>query len=147
MKVKDQSRFGAALIAGVFFAGPLAAQCLVQDAAQAALQRELQLIEAMAVDPAASFRGPDSCVNMDVLTSLDLSNLIPDLSGLLADFSMDAINGAISGAQSQVCRQIQDAIGSSVGDATSAVTQFNSGLTGELNSVLSNGWTDLGLEL
>lgn len=145
--MKVLRRPAIAVLATVALAGPLQAQCLVQDAAQAALQRELEIIEAMAVDPAESFKGPDSCVNMDVLNSLDLSNLIPDLSGLLTSFSMDAINGIISDAQSQVCREIQTAIDGSVGDATSAVTNFNSGLTGELNAVLSNGWTDLGLDL
>ena len=128
-------------------ANPLAAQCLVQDAAQAALERELKLIEALAVDPADSFRGPDSCVNMDMLTSLDLSVLIPDLTGSITSFSFDAINGLIADAQAQVCRQIQDAIDGAVGDATSAVANFNSGLTDELSSVLTNGWGDLGLDL
>ena len=128
-------------------ANPLAAQCLVQDAAQAALERELELIEALAVDPADSFRGPDSCVNMDMLTSLDLSILIPDLTGFITSFSFDAINSLIADAQGQVCRQIQDAMDSAVGDATSAVTNFNSGLTDELSLVLTNGWGDLGLDL
>ena len=83
---------------------------------------------------------------MDILNSLDLSTLIPDLSGLLSSFSMDAINGIIADAQAQVCRQIQDTIEGAVGDATSAVTSFNSGLSDELNNVLSNGWGDLGLD-
>jgi hypothetical protein len=83
---------------------------------------------------------------MDILNSLDLSTLIPDLSGLLSSFSMDAINGIITDAQAQVCRQIQDTIDSALGDATSAVISFNSGLSDELNNVLSNGWGDLGLD-
>lgn len=139
--------FAATLALSAALAGPVAAQCLVQDAAQAALERELALIEALAVDPADSFRGPDSCVNMDMLSSLDLSTLIPDLSGLLTSFSFDAINGLISDAQTQVCRQINDAISGSIDDATAAVTQFNSGLTSELSGVLTNGWGDLGLNL
>jgi len=137
-------------LVGLVVSGPTNAQgspCLVRDAANAALRRELELIEALAVDPADSFRGPDSCVNMDILNSLDLSTLIPDLSGLLSSFSMDAINGIIADAQAQVCRQIQDTIEGAVGDATSAVTSFNSGLSDELNNVLSNGWGDLGLDL
>lgn len=147
MNTRKTNTFAASVAFSVALAGPLAAQCLVQDAAQAALERELQLIEALAVDPADSFRGPDSCVNMDMLSSLDLSTLIPDLSGLLTSFSFDAINGVISNAQAQVCRQINDAITSSIGDATAAVTNFNSGLTDELSGVLSNGWGDLGLNL
>ena len=146
--MKNTSRFLTLAVVAIFaVSGPISAQCLVRDAANAALRRELELIEALAVDPADSFRGPDSCVNMDILNSLDLSTLIPDLSGLLASFSMDAINGIIADAQAQVCRQIQDAIDSSVDDATSAVTSFNSGLSDQLNNILSNGWGDLGLDL
>lgn len=144
---KPARLFTLAAVATFAVSGQINAQCLVQDAANAALQRELELIEALAVDPADSFRGPDSCVNMDILNSLDLSTLIPDLSGLLTSFSMDAINGMIADAQAKVCRQIQDAIDGAVGDATSAVTSFNSGLSDELNNVLSNGWGDLGLDL
>lgn len=144
---KPARLFTLAAVATFAVSGQINAQCLVQDAANAALQRELELIEALAVDPTDSFRGPDSCVNMDILNSLDLSTLIPDLSGLLTSFSMDAINGMIADAQAQVCRQIQDAIDGAVGDATSAVTSFNSGLSDELNNVLSNGWGDLGLDL
>lgn len=147
MNTRKINTFAATLALSVALAGPVAAQCLVQDAAQASLERELALIEALAVDPADSFRGPDSCVNMDMLSSLDLSNLIPDLSGLITSFSFDAINGLISDAQAQVCRQINDAISGSISDATAAVTNFNSGLTDELSGVLSNGWGDLGLNL
>lgn len=73
--------------------------------------------------------------------------MIPDLAGLLDLSSLTDISGLLSSAQEQVCRAIQDAIDGSVSDATSAVTSFNSGLTDELNSVLSNGWSDLGLNL
>ena len=78
--------WGIVAAGSLSLAWPASAQCLVQDAAQAALERELELIEALAVDPADSFKGPDGCVNMDILTSFDLSTLIPDLTGLLTDF-------------------------------------------------------------
>jgi hypothetical protein len=118
----------------------------VEDAAQAALDRELELIEALAVDPADSFRGPDGCVNMDLLTSFDLSTLIPDLTGMLTDFSFDALDGIIANAQTQVCRQIQDAIGGSIGEAATAVAGFESGLTEELSAALTSGWSNVGLD-
>ena len=148
---KGSSKAARSAWCGIVAAGslslawPAAAQCLVQDAAQAALERELELIEALAVDPADSFKGPDGCVNMDILTSFDLSTLIPDLTGLLTDFSFDAINGIIADAQTKVCREIRSAIDGSIGEATSAVTSFNSGLSDELNAALTSGWSDLGL--
>ena len=136
--------WGIVATGSLSLAWPASAQCLVQDAAQAALERELELIEALAVDPADSFKGPDGCVNMDILTSFDLSTLIPDLTGLLTDFSFDAINGIIADAQTKVCREIRSAIDGSIGEATSTVTSFNSGLSEELNAALTSGWTDLG---
>ena len=39
-----------------------AQDCLVEEAAQAALERELALIEELAADPEESFSGPDSCL-------------------------------------------------------------------------------------
>ena len=144
--IGPRATFGAVVATVACFGGSASGQCLVEDAAQAALDRELELIEALAVDPADSFRGPDGCVNMDLLTSFDLSTLIPDLTGMLTDFSFDALDGIIANAQTQVCRQIQDAIGGSIGEAATAVAGFESGLTEELSAALTSGWSNVGLD-
>ena len=128
-----------------FLATPATAACLVEDAAKAALERELALIESMAIDPADSFSGPESCIDMDILSSFDLSSLIPDLSGMLSGFAFDGIDGIIAQAQQQACRAINDAISDSIGQATSAVSAFNSTLSGDLQNILSNGWSDIGI--
>lgn len=129
-----------------FLAAPATATCLVEDAAKAALERELALIEAMAIDPADSFSaGSNSCISTDILSSFDLSSLIPDLSGMLSGFAFDSIDGIIAQAQQQACRAIDDAISDSIGQATSAVTSFNSTLSGDLQNILSNGWSDIGI--
>lgn len=124
-----------------------AAGCLVEEAAQAALQRELALIEELAANPEDSFSGPNSCINADIFSSLDLSMLIPDLAGMLTSFSTDAITGIIQGAQTQACRAINDAMGDAIGGASGRMTSFQSGLSGELQGILDNGWGNLELDL
>lgn len=119
--------------------------CLVEEAAQAALQRELALIEELAADPEDSFTGPNSCINGDIFSSLDLSMLIPDLAGMLSSFSTDAITGIIQNAQAQACRAINDAMEDAIGSATERMTSFSSGLSGEMQGILDNGWGDLEL--
>jgi len=117
--------------------------CRVEQAAQAALEREIELIKALATDPKDSFRGPESCISGDILSSFDLSNAIPDLAGMMQSLSMDAINNAIQSAQQQVCRQINEAVSGAIGKAQVAISNFNSNLTGELDGILSNGWSNL----
>lgn len=118
--------------------------CLVEEAAQAALQRELEMIEAAAADPEDSFSGPDSCINADIFQSLDLSMLIPDLSGFLSSFSTASISNIIQQAQQQACRAAQDAINDAVGGVTDSMSSFNSSLSDQLSGILDNGWGGLG---
>ena len=127
------------------FAFAQAAGCLVEEAAQAALERELALIEELAADPEDSFSGPQSCINGDIFSSLDLSMLIPDLAGMLSSFSTDAITGIIQDAQAQACRAINDAMEDAIGGASDRMTSFSSGLSGELQGILDNGWEGLDL--
>lgn len=130
----------------LFFAtGAFAQDCLVEEAAQAALDREIELITELAADPEESFSGPESCINADIFNSFDLSIAIPDLAGLLTSFSTDLITAAIADAQAQACRAIGDAVDDAVGGASSVVASFNDTLSDELADILDNGWADLEL--
>tara|TARA_R110000737_G_scaffold127218_4_gene159776 strand:+ start:7448 stop:7888 length:441 start_codon:yes stop_codon:yes gene_type:complete len=120
--------------------------CLVEEAAQAALQRQIELIQATAADPEDSFSGVAACINSDILSAFDLSIAIPDLAGLMTSIATDAITDAINSAKTQACRAIQDAVSDTVGNAQATVTSFNSSLTDELEGVLDNGWGDLDFE-
>jgi len=133
------------LAPGFAFAQAAGGGCLVEEAAQAALERELALIEELAADPEDSFSGPQSCINSDIFSSLDLSMLIPDLAGMLSSFSTDAITGIIQDAQAQACRAINDAMSDAIGGATDRMSSFSSGLSGELQGILDNGWEGLDL--
>lgn len=117
-----------------------AAGCIVEDAAQAALDRQLAIIEETAVDVEEIFTGPESCINGDLLSSFDLSNLIPDLSGLMTGSITDAISSQIANARTQVCAAINDSIADAIGGVQSAITDQSSQLSQELRTILDDGW-------
>lgn len=121
------------------------AQCIVDDAAQAALDRQVEIITASAVDVESIFTGPNSCINPDLLNSFDLSNLIIDPLGLITGAVTDAINNAINDAKAQVCAAINDQINGTIGEVNGAITASNSLLSTDLQGILQNGWDGLSL--
>ena len=122
-----------------------AEECLVEEAAQAALERELELIRELAADPEDSFSGPDSCIAADIFNSFDLSTAIPDLAGFVATLPSQAIAAAINGAKEKACRAIEDTVSDSIGGAQDRLNIFDSTLSEELSGILDNGWDDLEL--
>ena len=134
--------------AGLFVASgsaSLAQDCLVEEAAQAALERELELIRELAADPEDSFSGPSSCIAADIFNSFDLSNAIPDLAGFVTSLPTEAIAAAIDGAKEKACQAIEDTVTSSIGGARDRMGVFDSSLSDELSGILDNGWDDLEL--
>lgn len=122
-----------------------AEDCLVEEAAQAALNREIALIKATATDVDETFNGTDGCIDSSIFDDFDLSSLIPDLAGMLTSLSTSFITDAISSAKSKLCKAVNDQISDTVGSAKSAVTDFDSGLSSELKDALDNGWEDVSL--
>lgn len=142
----------AALLFGVLVPASLtiqpaeaANQCIVQDAADAAVQRQIALIDAAKVDPASFFAGPNSCINADLLKQFDLSNLIPDLAGWLTSAVTDAISNAITAAQQQVCNVMNEQLQNAVSAINSQMSAFQGTLTSPLNAAL--GGTPLQVSL
>lgn len=121
------------------------AQCIVDEAAQAALDRQVEIITASAVDVESIFTGPNSCINPDLLNSFDLSNLIIDPLSLVTGAVTDAINNAINDAKAQVCAAINDQINGAIGNVNGAITAHSSTLSTELDGILQNGWDGLSL--
>lgn len=121
------------------------AQCIVDDAAQAALDRQVEIIKSSAVDVEDIFTGPSSCINPDLLNSFDLSNLIIDPLSLVTGAVTDAINNAINDAKTQVCQAIQGTIDDTVGSVNTAISDHSSTLTSDLDGILQNGWEGLSL--
>lgn len=121
------------------------AQCIVDDAAQAALDRQVEIIRSSAVDVEGIFSGPGSCINPDLLNSFDLSNLIFDPLSLVTGAVTDAINTAINDAKAQVCAAIDGKINDTIGFVNTAIGDHSSTLSSELDGILQNGWEGLSL--
>ena len=119
--------------------------CLVEEAAKAALEREIELIKATATNVDDTFNGPEGCISSDIFKDFDLSSFIPDLSGMLSNLSTSMITDAINSAKAKICKKINDQIKDTVGNATGAMSDFSSGLSDELKGVLDNGWGDVKL--
>ncbi|MDP4025783.1 hypothetical protein Q8W71_24430 [Methylobacterium sp. NEAU 140] len=129
----------AALAGGLALAGaaPAEAQsrgnnCLVRQAADAAVQRQIALIDAAKVNPSAFFNGPNSCIAGDLLKRFDLSNLIPDLSGFLTSAATNLISSVIDAAKRQVCQILDDQLRDTIRSINQQMGSFQSSITGDL---------------
>lgn len=129
----------------ILWAGQAQAQCIVEEAAQAALDREIALIEALATDVDEIFNGPNGCIDASIFQEFDLSIAIPDLAGMLTSAATNLITDAINAAQTKVCQEINNAIDGTIGEAQTVVNNFSSGLSDELQNALDNGWESLEL--
>lgn len=118
------------------------AQCLVEDAANAAYQEQLKAIGTATPDVESIFSGPASCVNTDLLDQFDLSNLIPDPLGLVTDAVTDAVTNAIQNAKQQVCQAINEKVTGTINDVQGTITDHRGTLSVELQNVLQNGWSN-----
>lgn len=111
---------------------PSAGNCIVQQAANAAVQRQIALIDAAKVNPSSFFNGANSCVAANLLQSINLSNLIPDLSGFLTSAAQGIINGVIDAAKRQVCQILDQQLYETIGSINSSMMSYQSGLPSSL---------------
>ncbi|WP_234053736.1 MULTISPECIES: hypothetical protein [unclassified Xanthobacter] len=129
----------ALLLAGLV-AAPAGAEeaedCLVTQAADAAVQRQIHMIDAAKVNPAQFFSGSGSCISAALMGSFDLSNLIPDLAGLVYSGVTSAITSAIASAQQQVCSALNSQMSELISNINSTNTCFTSGLSAKLAAIL-----------
>ena len=121
---------------------PVAAEdCRIKKAADLAVQKQLTLIDAAKVNPSDFFNGSNSCISTDLLKSMDLSKLIPDLSGLLTSGAESLVKGVIDKAKQKVCdtlnNQLQDAINKINEKLSSFESSIGSEFAGLLNGNIS----------
>ncbi len=138
------------LIPSLTFLPPAAAQtssgapqCGIQQAADTAVQRQLTLIDAAKTNTSDFFNGANSCISTELLSSIDLSQLIPDLSGFLTSAATQAFQQIIQKAKSQVCGIVNQQINNVIGQINSKLYQFQSTITGDLSSVLQGTFTPI----
>lgn len=118
-------------------------QCGIQQAADTAVQRQLTLIDAAKTNTSDFFNGANSCIANELLSSIDLSQLIPDLSGFVTSAATQAFQQIIQKAKSQVCGIVNQQINSVIGQINSKLYQFQSTITGDLSSILQGTFTPI----
>ena len=110
MRATTKATFAGLVVwAAVFAASPASAQgasgCGITQAADAAVQRQIALLDAAKVDSSEFFNGANSCLGANLLDSLDLSNLIPTSFDFLGGAADQLINGLMQKAQQQAALQ------------------------------------------
>ena len=123
----------------VLLAGTASAQCIIQEAATAALDRQVQAIEAAQTDVSSFFQGPNSCINGDLLNMIDFSVAIPDLAGLISSLGTNAIDGLLQAGMQKACDVVNEQIDGVVGDLNGTIQDWNTGLSTEVSQILSDG--------
>ncbi|GJE67668.1 hypothetical protein LNAOJCKE_4900 [Methylorubrum aminovorans] len=142
---------GAVLGAGLALTGPLPAgaqtgsNCIVRQAADAAVQRQIALIDAAKVNPSAFFNGPNSCIPGDLLKRFDLSNFIPDLSGFLASGAQNLIGSVIDAAKRQVCQILDDQLRDTIRSINRQMGSFQTSVSGDLFRQLNGSISPISL--
>lgn len=135
---------GGGLLVAAAFGGAtesFAATCGVEQAAQAALQRRLAVIDAAKVNPSEFFTGANSCISPDLLKSFDLSTMIPDLAGFLSGGIQQIAQQAINQAKQKACDILNEQINGVIGKINDTTSSFNSGLTGDLAGILGSSFS------
>ncbi len=117
-----------------------ASTCSVKAAADAAVQRQITLIDAAKVNPSDFFDGANSCIATNLLQQFDLSNLIPDLSGFLTSAAQNLITQALNTAKQQVCSILNSQLQNVINQINSKLYAFRSTLSADLSKLL-NGST------
>ena len=141
---------GFVLVAG-FAVGALPAEaqtgsnCLVRQAADAAVQRQIALIDAAKVNPSAFFNGPNSCIAGDLLKRFDLSNLIPDLSGFLTGAAQGLIGSVIDAAKRQVCQILDEQLRDTIRSINQQMGSFQNSVSGDLFRQLNGSISPINL--
>jgi len=118
-------------------------QCGIQQAADLAVQRQLTLIDAAKTNTSEFFSGANSCIANELLSSIDLSTLIPDLSGFLTSAATTTITKLIDAAKKKVCDIVNQQINNVIGQINNKLYQFQSSITGDLSSLIQGSFSPI----
>lgn len=116
-----------------------AEDCIVQQAADAALQRQIAMIDAAKVNVPEFFSGANSCINPNLLQSFDLSMAIPDLAGFLQNGIIGLAQQALDQAKQQVCSVLNSQLSGLIGGLKGAIRNYESKVGQELAGIVSQG--------
>ncbi len=112
-------------LAAVLWPGGASAQarCPVAAAADAALQREIQLLDGLKVNPGDFFSGAKSCIDNSLLRTFDLSSIIPDPLNLVRMVTDQLGQDVLNAAKQKVCDVLNDQLGNAVGSMRRVMNQ------------------------
>ena len=113
-----------------------AQDCLVKQAADAAVQRQIAMLDAAKVNPSEFFSGANSCISPMLLQKIDLSKFIPSVQDFLSSGAQSMINNLIQQAQAQVCQILNQQLSNLVSRINSAGSSFQSQLGSQLAGLL-----------
>jgi hypothetical protein len=114
----------------------MAQDCLVKQAADAAVQRQIAMLDAAKVNPSEFFSGQNSCISPMLLQKIDLSKFIPSMQDFLSSGAQSMINNLIQQAQAQVCQILNQQLSNLIGRINSAGSSFQSQLGSQLAGLL-----------
>ena len=117
--------------------------CGIQQAANLAVQRQLTLIDAARTNTSDFFSGANSCIANELLSSIDLSTLIPDLQGFLTSAATSTFTRLLDTAKRKVCDIVNQQINQVISQINSKLYEFQSGITGDLSSVLQGSFSPI----
>lgn len=129
-----------AILAAVMGAPAMAQEgCLISEAADAALDRQISAIEATQTDVASFFTGPNSCINQDLLQMIDFSVDMPDPANLLRTLQTGMYDQLLSQAQQKFCDVMNEQIDGAVGNLDATMVNWESGLSDEIRGIITDG--------
>lgn len=115
------------------------AGCVVEQAAQAALDRQIRSIEAAQTDVSSFFRGENSCINGNLLNIIDFSRFMADPAGLIGSLGQDQVNNLLNQAVQKACDVANEQIADVTGNINTTLVGWDHGLDDEIRSIISNG--------
>src|SRR4051812_20633938 len=119
-------------------------QCGIQQAADLAVQRQLTLIDAAKTNTSEFFSGANSCIANELLSSIDLSTLIPDLSGFLTSAAATTtITKLIDAAKKKGCDIVNPQINNVISQINNKLYQFQSTMTGDLSCLIHGAFSPI----
>ena len=131
------------LLVSASFAVPAAAQsgggCVVEQAAQAALDRQIKSIEAAQTDVSSFFQGQNSCINGNLLNMIDFSRFMQDPTGLIASLGQDQVNQLLNQAVQKACDIANEQIQDVTGNLNTSLASWDSGLDEQIRNIISDG--------
>jgi hypothetical protein len=113
-----------------------ASGCGINQAADAAVQKQIAMLDAAKVNASEFFNGVSSCLGSGLLNNLDLSRLIPTSFDFVGQAGEQIIQSVMSKAQQQVCEVVNKQLQKVVGKINEQLGKFESLLGGQLNDLL-----------